>query len=47
MMKGFKALFLILLLAASPLFAQKPQLSLITVSPGNAIYSAFGHTAFR
>ncbi|MBQ6674149.1 MAG: DUF4105 domain-containing protein [Spirochaetia bacterium] len=46
-MKGFKALFLILLLAASPLSAQKPQLSLITVSPGNAIYSAFGHTAFR
>ena len=47
MMKSFKALFLILLLAASPLSAQKPQLSLITVSPGNAIYSAFGHTAFR
>ncbi|MBQ3647828.1 MAG: DUF4105 domain-containing protein [Spirochaetia bacterium] len=46
-MKGFKALFLILLLAASPLSAQKPQLSLITVYPGNAIYSAFGHTAFR
>ena len=48
-MKGFKVLFLFLFLATASLFAQQdtPKLSLITVYPGNAIYSAFGHTAFR
>ena len=45
-MKGFKIFFLLLLLTATALYAQ-PELSLITVYPGNAIYSAFGHTAFR
>ncbi len=48
-MKGFKVLFLFLFLAAVSLPAQQstPELSLITVYPGNAIYSAFGHAAFR
>ena len=45
-MKGFKIFFLLLLLTVTALYAQ-PELSLITVYPGNAIYSAFGHTAFR
>ena len=44
-MKGLKAFFLFLFLTTT-LYAQ-PELSLITVYPGNAIYSAFGHTAFR
>ena len=48
-MKGFKSFFLILFLAAAALSAQQSEraLSLITVHPGDAIYSAFGHTAFR
>ena len=45
-MKDFKGFFLFLLLTAAALYAQ-PELSLVTVYPGNAIYSAFGHTAFR
>ena len=45
-MKGFKGFFLFLFLTAAALYAQ-PELSLVTVYPGNAIYSAFGHTAFR
>ncbi|MBO7430294.1 MAG: DUF4105 domain-containing protein [Spirochaetia bacterium] len=47
-MKGLKVFFLLLFLAAA-LSAQQsqPSLSLVTVYPGNAIYSAFGHTAFR
>ncbi len=48
-MKGFKGLFLLLFFTAASLFGQQnqPGLSLVTVYPGNAIYSAFGHTAFR
>ena len=48
-MKGFKGFFLFLLLTAATLSAQQsqPSLSLVTVYPGDAIYSAFGHTAFR
>lgn len=48
-MKGFKGFFLFLFLTASVISAQQsqPSLSLVTVYPGNAIYSAFGHTAFR
>jgi hypothetical protein len=45
-MKGFRLFFLFLFFSALALSAQ-PELSLITVYPGNAIYSAFGHTAFR
>ena len=45
-MKGFRLFFLLLFFSALALSAQ-PELSLITVYPGNAIYSAFGHTAFR
>ena len=45
-MKGFKLFFLLLFLHAAALYAQ-PELSLVTVYPGNAIYSAFGHIAFR
>ena len=45
-MKGFRIFFLLLFLTSAALSAQ-PELSLITVYPGNAIYSAFGHTAFR
>ena len=45
-MKGFKLFFLLLFFSALTLSAQ-PELSLVTVYPGNAIYSAFGHTAFR
>lgn len=45
-MKGFKGFFLFLFLTAAALYAQ-PELSLITVYPGDAIYSAFGHIAFR
>ncbi len=45
-MKGFRLFFLLLFFSALTLSAQ-PELSLITVYPGNAIYSAFGHTAFR
>ena len=44
-MKGFKA-FLLFLFLTTTLYAQ-PKLSLITVYPGDAIYSAFGHVAFR
>ena len=44
-MKGFKAFFLFLFLATT--LSAQPELSLITVYPGDAIYSAFGHTAFR
>jgi len=49
MMKGFKLLFLLLFFIATVLSAQQdqPTLSLVTVYPGNAIYSAFGHIAFR
>ena len=48
-MKGFKCFFLFLFLIAAALSAQQSNrsLSLITVYPGDAIYSAFGHTAFR
>ena len=48
-MKGFKLCFLLLFLTAVNLSAQQnqPTLSLVTVYPGNAIYSAFGHIAFR
>ena len=45
-MKGFKFFFLLLLFLSAALYAQ-PELSLVTVYPGNAIYSAFGHIAFR
>ncbi len=45
-MKGFRLFFLLLFFSALTLSAQ-PELSLITVYPGDAIYSAFGHTAFR
>ena len=45
-MKGLKVFILILLLSVTALYAQ-PELSLITVYPGDEIYSAFGHTAFR
>ena len=45
-MKGFRLFFLLLLFLATSLSAQ-PELSLVTVYPGNAIYSAFGHIAFR
>ena len=45
-MKGFRLFFLLLFFSALALSAQ-PELSLITVYPGDAIYSAFGHTAFR
>ena len=45
-MKGFRLFFLLLLLLTTALLAQ-PELSLVTVYPGNAIYSAFGHIAFR
>jgi len=45
-MKGLKLFFLLLFFTAVSLYAQ-PELSLVTVYPGNAIYSAFGHTAFR
>ena len=45
-MKGFKLFFLLLLFLSAALYAQ-PELSLVTVYPGNAIYSAFGHIAFR
>ena len=44
-MKGLKLFFLLLFLTTA-LFAQ-PELSLVTVYPGNAIYSAFGHIAFH
>lgn len=48
-MKVFKGFFLFLFLVATSLSAQQAEraLSLITVYPGDAIYSAFGHTAFR
>ena len=47
-MKGLKTLLFILFLAAAGLsYGEEPSLSLITVYPGDAIYSAFGHTAFR
>ena len=48
-MKGFKCFFLFLFLIAAALSAQQSNrsLSLITVYPGDAIYSAFGHTVFR
>lgn len=48
-MKDFKGFFLFLFLIATSLSAQQAEraLSLITVYPGDAIYSAFGHTAFR
>ena len=48
-MKGFKGFFLFLFLITTVLSAQQSQrsLSLITVYPGDAIYSTFGHTAFR
>ena len=45
-MKRFIVLILILFLTATALSAQ-PELTLVTVYPGDAIYSAFGHTAFR
>ena len=49
MMKGFRLLFFLLFFIATVLSAQQnqPTLSLVTVYPGNAIYSAFGHIAFR
>ena len=48
-MKRIKFFFLFLFLTVTALSAQQDQrsLSLITVYPGDAIYSAFGHTAFR
>ena len=48
-MKGFKGFFLLLFLIVTSLSAQQGDrmLSLITVYPGDAIYSAFGHAAFR
>ncbi len=48
-MKGFKVFILILLFAAAALPARQsqPELTLVTVYPGDEIYSAFGHTAFR
>ena len=45
-MKGLKVFILILLFVVTALYAQ-PELSLVTVYPGDEIYSAFGHTAFR
>ena len=48
-MKGFKLFFLLILLIAATLPAQqnRAELSLISVHPGDAIYSTFGHIAFR
>ena len=48
-MKGFKVFFLLILLIATTLPAQQKgaELSLVSVFPGDAIYSTFGHIAFR
>ena len=47
-MKGLKVFLLFLFLAVLfQAYGEQPALSLITVYPGDAIYSAFGHTAFR